>query len=93
MFHYHVDEFTEKQKQKRLADMKNFDLTSGISGALLQWSETSALPDDGVAENRAAHSTGCSFDGSERFELPLLLLLCSQLNLGSAVRFLPDLWL
>ncbi len=52
---------------------------------------TFVLPEDWVVENRAGDSTGCCLDGSESFELPLLLLLSTQLCLWSAVGLLPDL--
>lgn len=51
------------------------------------------LPEDWVIKKRAGNSIGGSLDGSVCFELPLLLLLRTQLCLWSTVHLLPDLWL
>lgn len=53
----------------------------------------SVLPEDWIIENGARDSTGCCLDGSECFEVTLLLLLSTQLRLCSVVGLLPDLWL
>lgn len=51
----------------------------------------SFLPEVWVAEHGAGDSTGRCLDGSECFELPLLLLLSTQLWLRYAVGLLTDL--
>lgn len=49
--------------------------------------------EDWIAEHRAGDAASCCLDGSERFELPLLLLLSAELRLWFAVGLLADLWL
>lgn len=49
------------------------------------------VPEDWVTENGAGDSTGRCLERSDRFELPLLLLLGTQLCLWCAVGLLADL--
>lgn len=49
------------------------------------------LPEDGIAEDGAGDPHWCGLDGSERFQLQLLLFLNAQVCLGSGVGLLPHL--